>query len=332
MANERSLVTGAAGFIGSHVAEHCRRLGMQVVATDNLSGGVAANVPSGIPLVVGDLTDPEFVRDLWEKQGPFDCVYHLGAYAAEGLSHFVRRFNYQTNLVASINLINASVTGRVQRFVFASSIAVYGAGQLPLREETVPHPEDPYGISKYAVELDLQAAAAMFGLRYTVFRPHNVYGERQNIADRYRNVVGIFMNQVLQSKPMSVFGDGLQTRAFTHVDDVAPYIALAPRVPGAEGKVFNIGSDRPYTVLELANQVAAAFGVAPEVLHLEARNEVVHAVSDHTRFREVFQPGPEVSLESGLARMAAWVRSQGPAVPTVFRDIEIREKLPASWR
>ena len=176
---------------------------MEVVATDNLSGGVAANVPAGIPLVVGDLTDPEFVRDLWEKHGPFDCVYHLGAYAAEGLSHFVRRFNYQTNLVASINLINASVTGRVQRFIFASSIAVYGAGQLPLREETVPHPEDPYGISKYAVELDLQAAAAMFGLRYTVFRPHNVYGERQNIADRYRNVVGIFMNQVSRP-PLSV--------------------------------------------------------------------------------------------------------------------------------
>lgn len=332
MGNERVLVTGAAGFIGSHVAGHCRTLGMEVVAVDNLSGGVVANLPLGIPLVVGDLCDAGFVRGLWDAHGPFDHVYHLAAYAAEGLSHFVRRFNYQTNLIASVNLINASVTGRVRRFVFASSIAVYGAGQVPLREDTVPHPEDPYGISKYAVELDLQAAAAMFGLPYTVFRPHNVYGERQNIADRYRNVVGIFMNQVLQGKPMSVFGDGLQTRAFTHVDDVAPYIALAPRLPGAEGRVFNIGSDRSCTVLDLARKVAAAFGVEPEVVHLEARNEVVHAFSDHARFHEAFQPRPEVPLETGLARMAEWVRSQGPATPTVFRDIEIHDRLPASWR
>ena len=125
-------------------------------------------------------------------------MYHLGAYAAEGLSHFIRSYNYRTNLEASVNLINQAVLHDAARFVFASSIAVYGAGQVPMSEHMTPSPEDPYGISKYAVELDLAAAHKMFGLEYTVFRPHNVYGERQNIADRYRNVIGIFMNSVLQ--------------------------------------------------------------------------------------------------------------------------------------
>ena len=326
------MVTGAAGFIGSHVAEHCRRLGMRVVSTDNLSGGVASNVPEGIPLEVGDLVDPAFVDSLWARHGRFGVVYHLGAYAAEGLSHFVRRFNYQTNLVASVNLINAAVRNKVDRFVFTSSIAVYGTGQLPLAESTVPHPEDPYGISKYAVELDLAAAASMFGLKYTVFRPHNVYGERQNIADRYRNVVGIFMNHVLQGKPMPVFGDGGQTRAFSHVDDVAPYIARSPLLPAAENRTYNIGSDTVTRVFDLAHLIAEAFGVPAEIRHLEARNEVVHAHADHRLFQADFRPPAEVPLKEGLRRMAGWVRSQGPAVPTVFRDIEIRDKLPASWR
>jgi UDP-glucose 4-epimerase len=332
MHQERALVTGAAGFIGSHVARHCRDLGMIVVGADNLSGGDAANVPGGVPLEVGDLTDPGFVDSLWARHGDFDYVYHLAAYAAEGLSHFVRRFNYQTNLVASVNLINASVRGRVRRFVFTSSIAVYGTGQVPLGESTVPHPEDPYGISKYAVELDLKAAEAMFGLPYTIFRPHNVYGEAQNIADRYRNVVGIFMNRLLQGQSMPVFGDGLQSRAFSHVDDVAPYIAASPRIPASVNGTYNIGSDTVTTVRDLAHHIAAAFGRSPVLEHLEARNEVVHAHAEHSRFRADFRPRDEVPLEVGLRRMADWVRSRGPAVPTVFKGIEIHDRLPASWR
>ena len=142
-------------------------------------------------------------------------VYHLAAYAAEGLSHFIRRFNYQNNLIGSVNLINASVNHDVECFVFTSSIAVYGPNQVPMHEELVPAPEDPYGVAKLAVEQDLRACHAQFGLPYVIFRPHNVYGERQNIGDRYRNVIGIFMNQIMRGEPMTIFGDGRQTRAFT---------------------------------------------------------------------------------------------------------------------
>jgi UDP-glucose 4-epimerase len=331
MQRERVLVTGAAGFIGSHVADHCLALGMDVVATDDLSGGFRNNVPDRAIWVQGDLRERGFVTSLWTNHGPFDFVYHLGAYAAEGLSHFIRAYNYTTNLIASVHLINESVKARARCFVFTSSIAVYGRGQLPMTEEMVPQPEDPYGISKLAVELDLKAAHEMFGLNYIVFRPHNVYGERQNVADKYRNVIGIFMNQVIQGRPMTTFGDGLQTRAFSHVDDVAPVIARAPMVPAAMNDVFNIGADTPYTVLQLAKEVADALEKPCQIEFLPARNEVIHAFSDHTKVRRMFDPPQAVDLRTGIRRMAAWVRSRGPASPVRFSDIEIRDKLPAGW-
>jgi len=328
----RVLVTGAAGFIGSHVADHCLALGMTVVATDDLSGGFRENVPAAATWVQGDLKDAAFVKSLWDDHGPFEFVYHLGAYAAEGLSHFIRAYNYQTNLVASMHLVNEAIKSKVCKcFVFASSIAVYGPGQVPMSESMIPTPEDPYGISKYAVELDLKAAHHMFGLNSIVFRPHNVYGERQNIADKYRNVIGIFMNQVLQGQPMTAFGDGLQTRAFSHVDDVAPIIARSPLVPAGLNETYNIGADTPYTILQLAEEIAGAFGVPVEVTHLPARNEVVHAFSDHSKVQQAFKPPAPIALKEGIRRMAEWVKSRGPAVPVKFSNIEIRDKLPKGW-
>jgi UDP-glucose 4-epimerase len=327
------LVTGAAGFIGSHVAQQCLDLGMDVVATDDLSGGFRENVPEKATWIQGDVQDEVFVNSLWEKYGPFEYVYHIAAYAAEGLSHFIRRYNYMNNLVGSINLLNASVKNDVKCFVFTSSIAVYGTNQLPMTEDLTPQPEDPYGISKYAVELDLKAAHEMFGLNYVIFRPHNVYGENQNISDKYRNVIGIFMNQVLHKEPMTIFGDGKQTRAFSYIDDVAPIIAKSPQVEQAYQKTFNIGADTPYSVLTLAEEVAKAFGVKYEIKHLEARNEVVHAFADHSQVKKTFPQDREaISLSEGIGKMADWVKARGPMQPVTFDNIEIEKNLPPSWR
>lgn len=326
----RSLVTGGAGFIGSHVARHCLRRGDEVTVFDDLSGGFADHVPDGCRWVEGSVTDAELVARLFEESR-FDYVYHLAAYAAEGLSHFIRRFNYTNNVVGSMTLVNEAVKNDVKCFVFTSSIAVYGAGQLPMREDMVPQPEDPYGVAKYAVELDLRAAHEMFGLNSVIFRPHNVYGENQNIGDRYRNVIGIFMNQIMQCRPMTIFGDGQQTRAFSHIDDVAPQIAACVTVREAFGQVVNIGADEPYSVNRLAEVVAGAFGVTPDVEHLAARNEVVHAYSDHSRARRLFGEKAPVKLEDGIHRMADWARRVGARESKPFRDIEIRRKLPAKW-
>ncbi len=225
------LVTGAAGFIGAHLTHHLAdNTDYKVIALDDLSGGFEDNVSEKVTFIKGSVTDATLINDLFEKYR-FNYVYHLAAYAAEGLSHFIRHFNYSNNLMGSINLINAAVNHGTECFVFTSSIAVYGAGQLPMREEMVPQPEDPYGIAKYAVELDLKTAHEMFGLNYVIFRPHNVYGEYQNIGDKYRNVIGIFMNQVLQGKPMSVFGDGNKKRAISYLVDFIPLMARSAWTP-----------------------------------------------------------------------------------------------------
>ena len=327
----RSLVTGAAGFMGSHVARHCLELGHEVVAVDDLSGGFVENVPHGAQFVTGSVSDAAFVDSLFEGDR-FDFVYHLAAYAAEGLSHFIRRFNYTNNVIGSVNLINGAVRTEVDRFIFTSSIAVYGTNQLPMTEDLIPSPEDPYGVAKYAVELDLRAAHEMFGLEYTIFRPHNVYGEHQNMGDRYRNVVGIFMNQVMQGEPMTIFGDGSQKRAFSHIDDVAPLIAGCVDLPATQCEVFNVGADEPTTVGELAALVAAAFGVASNVRHLEARNEVMNAYASHDKARRVFGERDGVSLADGIGRMAAWAKARGPQPTPVFGEIEVTKNLPPAWR
>jgi UDP-glucose 4-epimerase len=327
----RSLVTGAAGFIGSHVARHCLELGHDVVAIDDLSGGFEENLPPGADFRIGSVSDDAFVDALFDELS-FDYVYHLAAYAAEGLSHFIRRFNYTNNVIGSINLVNASVRGAVRRFVFTSSIAVYGTNQLPMSEDLVPSPEDPYGVAKYAVELDLRAAHEMFGLEYTVFRPHNVYGEHQNIGDRYRNVVGIFMNQVMQDLPMSVFGDGLQSRAFSHIDDVAPIIAKSVTEPRAANEVFNVGADEATTVAELAEIVASAFDVEAQIQHLPARNEVEHAFASHEKVRDVFGASSTVPLRDGITRMAEWARAEGPRRSPEFVSVEVWKSFPEGWR
>jgi UDP-glucose 4-epimerase len=306
-------------------------MGHRVVVLDDLSGGFAENVPAGAIFVKGSVLDHALIDRLFQEHR-FDYVYHLAAYAAEGLSHFIKRFNYNNNLIGSVNLINSAVNSGVKRFVFTSSIAVYGAGQTPMTEDMVPMPEDSYGIAKLAVEQELKVSHEMFGLDYVIFRPHNVYGERQNIGDRYRNVVGIFMNQLLQGEPMTIFGDGEQKRAFTHIDDIAPFIAKAVDVPGARNQVFNIGADIPFTVNYLSETVSKAMGLPHHVRHLPPRNEVTLAFSDHQKAERIFGSHVKKSLDEGIKSMTAWVNANGARKSSVFKDIEILKKLPPSWR
>ncbi|MFD0964988.1 NAD-dependent epimerase/dehydratase family protein [Pseudofulvibacter geojedonensis] len=329
--NITSLVTGGAGFIGSHVAKELIKLGHNVIVLDDLSGGNKDNVPTEANLYVGSICNEKLINSLFKKY-LFTYVYHLAAYAAEGLSHFIRRFNYNNNLIGSINLINASVNYNVKCFVFTSSIAVYGENELPLKEEQYPQPEDPYGIAKYAVEQDLKNAKQLFGLDSIIFRPHNVYGPHQNIGDKYRNVVGIFMNQLLQNKALTIFGDGEQSRAFTYIDDVAPYIANAVNIKEAYNQTFNIGDDTVYTVKQLAEEVSECFNSQTNIQYLEKRDEVEHAYSCHKKFEQVFQPQPYISLKNGLEKMADWVKEHGARTSNSFENIEIEKNLPPSWR
>lgn len=324
------LVTGGAGFIGSHVVDSLVGMGQTVVALDDLSGGFPENIHPAAQFVQGSVTDAALIEGVF-RQHKFEYVYHLAAYAAEGLSHFIKRFNYTNNVIGSINLINASVNHGVKCFVFTSSIAVYGTNQLPMTESLIPHPEDPYGVAKLAVEQDLRITHEMFGMDYVIFRPHNVYGERQNIGDRYRNVIGIFMNQIMQGNPLTIFGDGSQTRGFSYISDVAPIIAQAPHNPDALNQVFNVGADTPVTVRHLAEVVCEAMGAPIRIQHLEARKEVVHAYASHEKVRRIFDLGSEVPVEQGIGQMAAWAQAHGPRRSKRFEGIEVARNMPPSW-
>lgn len=328
---KKVLVTGGAGFMGSHLTETLHNQGYEVVALDDLSGGFVENVVDGVRFIEGSITDVPLVDELFAAE-KFDAVFHLAAYAAEGLSHFIKRFNYTNNLIGSVNLINAAVNTGVKQFVFTSSIAVYGASpQLPMTEATLPHPEDSYGIAKLAVEQELIASKEMFDLDYIIFRPHNVYGERQNIGDKYRNVVGIFMNQILQGKPMTVFGDGKQTRAFSYIGDIIPLIAESIETPAAANQIFNVGADHPYSVNQLAEAIVTAMNSEPNIVFKPARNEVMDAYSSHEKVRRVFGERQPTSLEDGLAKMAHWVKKHGARSSTEFDGIEIMKNFPKAW-
>lgn len=328
---KKVLVTGGAGFMGSHLVEELLKRGYTVVALDDLSGGFVENVAPDAKFIEGSITDVSLINQLFADER-FDAVFHLAAYAAEGLSHFIKNFNYNNNLIGSVNLINAAVNTGVKQFVFTSSIAVYGTSpQLPMTEETYPHPEDSYGIAKLAVEQELIISQEMFGLDYVIFRPHNVYGERQNIGDKYRNVVGIFMNQILQGKPMTVFGDGTQTRAFSYVGDIIPLMVESIGTPTATNQIFNVGADYPYSIMQLTEAVATAMGVEADMVFKPARNEVVDAYSSHEKVRRVFGERPITSLEDGLARMASWVRRYGARSSSEFEGIEITKNFPKAW-
>jgi UDP-glucose 4-epimerase len=316
--------------MGSHVAKTLLTSGHDVVVLDDLTGGYVDNVPDGAEFVNGSAVDFELLEGLFDKHR-FDYVFHLAAYAAEGLSHHIRRFNYENNVVASAGLISLSLRHDIKRFVFTSSIAVYGEAELPMSEDMPMKPIDPYGIAKMAVEMDLESARRYFGLDYTIFRPHNVYGENQNTADRYRNVVGIFMNQIMKAEPMTIFGDGTQTRAFSYIGNVAPVIAQSIAVAESANEVFNIGADQPHTVLKLANVIARAFGVEPDIEFLPERPEVLHAYSSHEKLREVFATTESTTLEMGIGAMADWAKDVGPRASTPFSNIEVWKSLPASW-
>jgi UDP-glucose 4-epimerase len=171
----------------------------------------------------------------------------------------------------------------------------------------------------------------MFDLDYIIFRPHNVYGERQNIGDKYRNVVGIFMNQALQDRPMTIFGDGEQQRAFSYISNVAPIIAQSVEYPDAYNQIFNVGADTPYTVNELAETVALAMGVEPKIQHLPARNEVKYAYSSHDKVRKFFGEPQIVSLQEGVKQMAGWVQQHGARKSKKFENVEVTKNFPVAW-
>lgn len=330
----RAVVTGAAGFIGSHVAELLIQEGHEVLAIDDLSGGFIKNIPIGALFEKRSVLDP--LDDLLRMFRP-QAVYHLAAYAAEGLSHHIPVFNYSNNIVGTANVLGAAYRTGAEHFVFTSSIAVYGhPGQEHLfDEDTVCMPCDPYGAAKLACEHHIRAVERYYGRpSYTIFRPHNVFGPRQNICDPYRNVVGIFMERALKGESFPIFGDGSQTRSFSFITTVARCIAEAPLTRAACNVTFNVGGDEPMSVRSLAENVSRVMGVPLAIEWLPPRKEVRHAHSRHDLARRTFRRAftESISIVEGLERMAGYVKTKPvPLATECPSPIEIADQLPPSW-
>ena len=258
----------------------------------------------------GNLEDLDFVKSVFESTSP-SHVYHFAAYAAEGLSPFIRNYNYTNNLLATANMVTASIIHDA-KLIFASSMAVYGAQNPPFNETMRPSPIDPYGIAKYAAEQDIAVAGEQFGLRWTIVRPHNVLGIYQNIWDRYRNVIGIFIRRTLNGEPMLIYGDGEQKRAFS---DVRYYLDPFEKLmsPGFDGETFNIGADQEFTLNQVANlvaQTAVDLGYKAEIQHVEPRHEVKNAFCDHAKAKTMLGFNDETQLENLIFEMFDWARQQ----------------------
>lgn len=254
------LITGMAGLLGSNFSRHLLAEGYDVVGIDDFSGGYKENLADGAKCVNINLADLEAVDRFFRDEKP-DYVYHFAAYAAEGLSPFIRKYNYTNNLICSANLITSSINHDVKKFIFTSSMATYGRENTPpFTEDMQPKPLDPYGVAKYAVEMDLKLAKEQFGLSYSIIRPHNIVGKYQNIWDRYRNVVGIWIRKAMHNEPLTIFGDGLQTRAFSDVKYYfKPFEQLMYEY---DGEIFNLGAIRSGRFWKLPNW----FANVPETL------------------------------------------------------------------
>lgn len=314
------------------MSRHLLQMGFRVVGVDNLQGGYRDFLPTdeNFSFYQADLNDFDQIAKIFDEYQP-GVVFHFAAYAAEGLSPFIRRFNYENNVLASSTVINNCIL-QSSKLIFTSSMAVYGNQPAPFTEAMTPAPVDPYGIAKYAIEMDLASAASQFGLRYSIVRPHNVVGIYQNVWDRYRNVLGIFVRKALFNQPLVVYGDGKQTRAFS---DISFYMEpLAKLIDGYDGEVFNIGADHEIQILDLAKLVqneAKLRGINVGIEFAEPRNEVPFAFCDHTKAKTLLSFRDDTNLETLVKNMFDWV-SKEPNREVKNMKYEIEDEIYSYWK
>jgi len=325
------LITGVAGLLGSRLADWINNNvpNSTVVGIDDLSGGYKENIPKNTKFYWCDLKDPG-LKSIFEEEKP-DYVFHFAAYAAEGLSPFIRTYNYENNLVATANLINECIRHDVKRLVFTSTLAVYGHGYGGIfDEDQIPKPIDPYGVAKYACEMDIQIAGEQHGLDWCIIRPHNVYGVKQNIWDKYRNVLGIWMYQHLNNEPMTIFGDGEQTRAFSYIDDSLEPLWKAAILPEASKEIINLGGIEEYSINQ-ANKILREIVGSNNVVYKEARHEVKHSIPTWKKSVDILGFEHKTSLKEGLTNMWEWAQQQPMRDRFVWPSYELDKGIYKFW-
>ena len=325
------LITGVAGLLGSRLADWLiENTDHKVIGIDDLSGGYINNIHKDVNFYKFDLVEGDQLNHVFEKETP-DIVYHMAAYAAEGLSPFMRTFNYKNNLISTAKIINCCINYKVKRLVFTSTMAIYGHGNPPFDEKDRPEPEDPYGVAKYACEMDIKIAGKQHGLDWCIIRPHNVYGEKQNIWDKYRNVLGIWMCQHMNNEPMSIFGDGEQTRAFSYIGDILKPLWKAGVQANCSKEIINLGGTKFYTINE-ANKILRNVIGDGEKIYKESRHEVKDAHSTWGKSVELLGYEDVTSLYDGLKRMWEWAQGQTNNTRKFWESYEIEKGIYEFWK
>ena len=326
------LITGVAGFMGSHLADSFLAKGYEVVGIDNLLGGYKENVPSGVDFHNIDLDNLELIQPLFKN---VDLVVHSACTAYEGLSVFSPSLVVRNTMQITTNIMSSCVKANVKKIVHLSSMARYGTQDVvPFVESMTPKPQDPYGIAKYAAELMIKNIADTHGLNYVILVPHNIIGPRQKIDDPYRNVASIMINRMLQGKQPIIYGNGEQKRCFSFMQDVIDPLMIACETDVAHGRTINIGPDEEFiTINELAYKLSIIFDFKLESIYMPGRpQEVFHANCSANLARELLNYKTTTSLDSGLVELVNWIKSKGAREFNYHLPLEfVTDKTPKTW-
>ena len=329
---KKILVTGVAGFLGSHLSEKLVDLGHQVIGLDNMIGGYEDNVPKKIEFHNVDCCDFEKIKILMKK---VDVVYHCAATAHEGLSVFSPFEITKNNYLASISIFSAAVNERVKRIIFCSSMARYGDQKAPFVETMKPKPVDPYAISKVAAEEVLKNLCELNGIEWVIAVPHNIIGPRQKYDDPFRNVVSIMINRMLQGKAPIIYGDGNQTRCFSYIDDCLSCLIPMLDQKNLNKEIINIGPDEEFvTINKIAEICSNITGMNLKPIYKKDRpKEVKHAVCSADKARTLLNYKTNVSLKEGIEKTFEYIKKRGVRPFDYNIKIEINNELtPSTWK
>jgi len=326
------LVTGAAGFLGSHLSEKLSDLGHKVVGVDNMLGGYEDNVPENIEFHKLDCCDLKKIQNIMEG---IDVVYHCAATAHEGLSVFSPYEITKNNYLASVSIFSAAVQEKVKRIIFCSSMARYGSQQAPFNEKMTPMPVDPYAISKVAAEAVLKNLCELNNIEWVIAVPHNIIGPKQKYDDPFRNVVSIMINRMLQGKAPIIYGDGNQTRCFSYIDDCLSCLIPMLDQKNLNKEIINIGPDEEFvTINKIAEICSNITGVNLNPIYKKDRpKEVKHATCSADKARKFLDYKTKVNLQEGIEKTFNYIKKRGVKPFDYHIELEIDNDLtPSTWK
>lgn len=330
---ERVLITGAAGFLGSHLADRLIERGHHVIGVDNLIGGYLDNVSPNVEFYQYDCNNVEAMTKIMRG---VDVVYHCAATAYEGLSVFSPHLVTTNTFGITVSVLSAAISNKVKRFVFCSSMARYGTQEeIPFHEKQTPQPQDPYGIAKYAAERVIENMCRVHGIEYVIAVPHNIIGPRQKYDDPYRNVASIMINLMLQNRQPVIYGDGEQKRTFSFVHDVIDPLEKLGFMDGVHGDIFNVGPDEEFiSINQLAKTIAELLNFPLQPIYLPDRpQEVRLATCSANKARDMLGYKTSYTLKQGLTEMIEYITKRGVKPFHYHLPLEIiNEKIPRTWK